>query len=136
MSPAETSFPSSVFVGEAPRLSDLTFASVRVALARALAVFSFLWPFFNYRPVDPGNSTEIDFLPVFLAALLVPEIALRDKWSRLLALPVFAVAVARANPSAPLRLAIDIVPPHGALNLTRYLRDGGRQLESLRGVQS
>ena len=128
MSPGETTFPSSALVCEAPRLSAFTFVETRVALARVLVVFSFVWPFFNYSLFDPGNTTEINFLPVFLAALLLPESSLRERWSILLALPVFAVALAWANPAAPLRLAIGMVPLHIVLNLTRYLREGGKEL--------
>ena len=111
-----------------PALSDLTFASSRLAAAKALVVFSFVWPFFNYSLIDPGNTTELNFLPVFLAALLVPGVASRERWSILLAVPVFAVAIAWGNPAAPLRLAIGIVPLHFVLNLVRRLRERGEEL--------
>ena len=60
----------------------MIFASARLALARALVVFSFVWPFFNFDAVIPGNTMEIDFLLIFVAAGLVPEISLRDKFVR------------------------------------------------------
>jgi hypothetical protein len=109
-------------------LRGLTLAPARLAMARTLVVFCFVWPFFNYSLVDPGNLTEVNFLPVFLAALLVPEVSLREKWSVVLVLPVFQVALLWANPTAPLRLAIGIIPLQFLLNLTRRLRDRGEEL--------
>jgi hypothetical protein len=128
MSSAQTNFPRAGFLGDLSSLRGLTLAPSRLALARILVVFSFVWPFFNYNLVDPGNMTEVNFLPVFLAALLAPEILLRDKWSVLLALPVFAVALFWANPTAPMRLVIGIVPLIFVLNLTRHLREQGQEL--------
>jgi hypothetical protein len=128
MSAAGTGFAGAGPVAEIPWLGALPLVRARVALARALILFSFVWPFFKYDLVDPGNTTEINFLPVFLAALLVPESSLRDRWSLMLALPVFAVAIAWATPTAPLRLAIGIIPLHIVLNMTRYLRMDGREL--------
>jgi hypothetical protein len=108
---------------------DLTCPSARLWVARLLVCFCFVWPFFNYMLLDPENTaTEVNFLPVFLAALLVPEVTLREKRSILLALPVFAVALIWANPSAPLRLAFCIIPLHFLLNLTRRLRERGKSL--------
>jgi hypothetical protein len=109
-------------------LWDLTLPSVRLTIARVLVAFSFVWPFFNYRLIDPDGTVEINFLPVFLAALILPEVTLRDKWSILLALPVFAVALIWANPTAPIRLAIGIVPLHFIINLTRHLREQNEDL--------
>jgi hypothetical protein len=107
---------------------DLTLPSTRLAVARFLVAFCFVWPFFNYLLIDPNNFTEINFLPVFLAALLVPEVTLREAWSISLSLPVFAVALLWANPTAPLRLAIGIIPLHFVLNLTRRLRARGQDI--------
>jgi hypothetical protein len=127
-----TSIPASVFrsdgIGGLSCLGALSFASSRLALAQALVVFSFVWPFFNYQLIDPLSLTEINFLPVFLAALLLPEVALRERRSLLLAMPAFAVALIWANPTAPMRLAVGIVPLHFVLNLTRHLRERGREL--------
>ncbi|MGO8758303.1 MAG: hypothetical protein ACLQG3_09285 [Terracidiphilus sp.] len=109
-------------------LWSLTFPSARVALAGALVAFSFVWPYFNYTLVDPSSQVEINFLPVFLAALLAPEVTLREGRVLLLALPVFLVAQIWGNPTAPLRLAIGIVPLHFVLNLTRHQRERGRNL--------
>ncbi len=122
MSAAQAGFSRADFL-DFSSLRGLTLAPARIAMARALVVFCFVWPFFNYNLVDPGNTTEVNFVPVFLAALLVPEISLREKSSVLLAIPAFAVALLWANPTAPLRLAIGIVPLHFLLNLSRSLRE-------------
>jgi hypothetical protein len=128
MSALQTRFTPVSALGDLPSLSAITFAPARLALAQLLVAFSFVWPFFNYDVVDPGNTTEINFLPVFLAALLLPEVTLREKRSLMLAMPVFAVALLWANPAAPLRLAMGIVPLHFVLNLAHRLRAQGRSL--------
>jgi hypothetical protein len=128
MSTAQTHFSFADGAGALPSLRAFTFAPTRLALARMLVVFSFIWPFFNYQLVDPSSLTEINFLPVILAAVLVPEITLREKWSLVLTLPVFAVALIWANPTAWLRLAVGIIPLHFVLNLTRHLKEHGREL--------
>jgi len=119
--------PVSTLKFEVPWLTlrDLTFLPLRLNCARLLVIFSFVWPFFNYDLIVPGNTTEINFLPVLLAAALVPEILFRDPWSVLLSLPVFAVALLGAPVSAAMRLAIGIVPLLFILNLTQRLREQG-----------
>ena len=107
---------------------DLTLPSTRLAAARFLVAFCFVWPYFNYTLIDSYSQVEINFLPVFLAALLLPEVTVREKWSILLALPVFCVAFIWGNSTAPLRLAIGIVPLHFVLNLRHHLRERGRDL--------
>ena len=102
MSTADFHLPQAGLAGEVASLGLLTFASTRLACAQSLVVFSFIWPFFNFDSVIPGNMMEIDFLLVFVAAALLPEVTLREKRSILLALPVFAVALIWANPTAPL----------------------------------
>lgn len=128
MSTAQTHFSFADGAGALPSLRAFTFAPTRLALARMLVVFSFIWPFFNYQLVDPSSLTEINFLPAILAAVLVPEITLREKWSLVLTLPVIAVALIWANPTAWLRLAVGIIPLHFVLNLTRHLKEHGREL--------
>jgi hypothetical protein len=128
MSTAQTRFSFTENAGVLPSLRAFTFAPTRLELARMLVVFSFIWPFFNYQLVDPSSLTEINFLPVILAALLVPEIALREQRSLLLTLPVFAVALIWGNPTAWLRLAVGIIPLHFVLNLTRHLKAQSREL--------
>jgi hypothetical protein len=117
-----------IFSNEKISLSDLTFLSTRLKLARFLVAFCFVWPFFNYKLFVSDNTPEINFLPVFVAALLLPEVALREVWSIVLALPAFAVALLWANPTAPARLAISILPLHFVLNLTHYLHERGKDL--------
>ncbi len=127
-----SSAPTGVFSADPSRLIaaawDLTLPSTRLAAARFLVAFCFVWPYFNYTLIDPNSQVEINFLPVFLAAFLLPEVTLREKWSILLALPVFCVAFIWGNPAAPLRLAAGIVPLHFVLNLARHLRERGRDL--------
>jgi hypothetical protein len=109
-------------------LWNLTFPSARLRVARWLIAFSFVWPFFNFAGIFPEMSLEVNFVFVFLAAGLLPEDTFCEKWSLLLALPAFAVAIIWANPTAPLRLAIGIIPLHFVFNLTRRLRERGQDL--------
>src|ERR1700722_1441650 len=106
----------------------LTFPAARLALARLLVAFCFVWPYFNYTLVDPDSQVEVNFIPVFLAAILLPEVTFRDKWPILLALPALCTAFLWGSPTAPLRLAIGIVPLIFVLNLTQYLRERNRDL--------
>lgn len=128
MSTVQTRFLFADGPGALSSLRAFTFAPTRLALAQMLVVFSFIWPFFNYQLVDPSSLTEINFLPVILAAVLVPEITFREMRSLLLTLPIFAVALIWANPTAWLRLAVGIIPLHFVLNLTRHLKEQGREL--------
>jgi hypothetical protein len=106
----------------------LTFPAARLAVARLLVAFCFVWPYFNYTLVDPDSQVEVNFLPVFLAAILLPEVTFREKWSILLALPALCTAFLWGGPTAPLRLAIGIVPLIFVLNLTQHLRERNRDL--------
>jgi hypothetical protein len=107
---------------------DLTFPAARLALARLLVAFCFVWPYFNYTLIDPDSQVEVNFLPIFLAAVLLPEVTFREKWPILLALPAFCTAFLWGGPMAPLRLAIGIVPLIFVLNLTQHLRERNRDL--------
>jgi hypothetical protein len=115
---------------EAPALglSYLTLPNVRLNMARALVLFCFVWPYFNYTQMFADSTMEINFLPVFLAALIVPEVTLQSPMALLLALPSFGIAIIWAAPTAPLRLAIGILPLIFILNLTRHLRERGQTL--------
>jgi hypothetical protein len=123
---AETIFDTPLRMLAAAR--EMTLPSTRLAVARLLVAFCFVWPYFNYVLVDSDSRVEINFLPVFLAALLLPEVTLREPRSILLALPVFCMPLIGGNPVASLRLATGIVPFHFVLNLTRHLRDKGCDL--------
>jgi len=57
---------------------ELTFPAARLALARLLVAFCFVWPYFNYTLIDPDSKVEVNFLPVFLAAILLPEVTFRE----------------------------------------------------------
>jgi hypothetical protein len=106
----------------------LTFPAARLTLARLLVAFCFVWPYFNYTLVNPDSLVEVNFLPVFLAAILLPEVTFREKWPILLALPALCTAFLWGSPTAPLRLAIGIVPLIFVLNLTQHLRERNRDL--------
>jgi hypothetical protein len=116
------------FGNSAFSLSDLTLFPIRVTLAKLLVIFSFVWPFFNYQLVASDSTVELNFLPVFLAALLLPEVMLHKAWPIAFALPIFGVAFIWASPSASLRLVIAIIPLHFVLNLTRHLQEHGQDL--------
>ena len=107
---------------------ELTFPAARLALARLLVAFCFVWPYFNYTLVDPDSKVEVNFLPVFLAAILLPEVTFREKWPILLALPALCAAFLWGSQTAPLRLAVGIVPLIFVLNLTQHLRERNRDL--------
>ena len=109
-------------------LEDLTLLPIRIWTARLLVAICFVWPYFNFGLADTGMNLEVNCLPVFAAAALLPEVLWRDRRSILLALPVFGVAAVWATPAAVLRLAIAIVPLHFLLNLTRHLRARGQSL--------
>lgn len=109
-------------------MADLTLRPIRIWTARLLVAICFVWPFFNFGIAIAGSTLEVNFLPVFAAAALLPEILLRDRPSILLAVPVFIVAALWATPSAVLRLVIAMVPLHFLLNLTHHLRERGQSL--------
>jgi hypothetical protein len=111
-----------------PSLEALTLFPQRLAAARVLVAFCFVWPFFNYNLVDPGNMMEVNFLPVFVAAALLPGIMLSEWRSLLLSLPVFAVAALGASPVEALRIGIGIIPLHFLLNLARHLEQRSMSL--------
>lgn len=107
--------------------AELTLQSLRFGIARVLIVFCFVWPFFNFRTILPDSPTEINFLPVFMAAAFAPELLFRDPLL-LLSLPVFGVALLGAPVSAALRLAVAIIPLLFIFNLATVLRRRGTEL--------
>jgi hypothetical protein len=106
----------------------MTLPALRLAIARGCVVLCFFWPFFNYDLVVPGCTVEINFLPVFAAALILPEIFLLDLPSLLLTLPAYLIALIFSAPTSPARLMIALVPLHIIFNLTRRLRENGEEL--------
>ncbi len=111
-----------------PTFHELTLPTLRLTVARALVVINFLWPFFNFDLIFPGNNMEVNFLFVFLAALILPEILL-DEWKSIVfAVPAFLVALICSSPTSCLRLIAAIVPLHFIFNLTRALRSRGIEL--------
>jgi len=111
-----------------PSLHDLTLPELRLAIGRGLVVFSFIWPFFNFDLIVPGNTMEVNFLLVFVAALILPEIFLEDWQSIVFAVPAFLVGLIASGPTSCLRLIAAVVPLHFLFNLTRALRARGMEL--------
>ncbi len=111
-----------------PSLHELTLPGLRLALGRFLVVASFFWPFFNFDLIAPGSTLEINFLPVFAAVLILPELFFLDIPALLLTIPAYLAAFFLATPSAAARLVIAMVPMHFILNLVRRLRERGGDL--------
>ena len=111
-----------------PTLRTLTLQPLRVRIAQAFVVICFVWPFFNFDLVLPGSPMEIDFLPVLLACILVPEMFLCDLRCCLLSLPVFAIALLGASLTAAERVGIGVVPLLFLLNFRRFLDGQGKSL--------
>jgi hypothetical protein len=109
-------------------IRSLSLFPVRIEIGRFLIALCFLLPFFNYHLIDPDYAMEANFLPVLLAAVILPEIMLREVWSLLLLLPVFAVALFGATPTAFMRVGIGVIPLLFVLNLTCHLREQRRGL--------
>lgn len=109
-------------------IGDLTLFPLRVALGRFLVALCFVLPYVNYHLIDDGYRMEANFLPVLLAAIILPEIFLSDKWSVLLLVPVFAVSLLGSTLDPFMRMAIGVVPFVFVLNLTVYLRKQGKCL--------
>lgn len=122
-----------------PSIYDLTLPEVRLALGRWMVLLCFFWPFFNFDQIVPGSKLEINFLPVFAAVLILPEIFFLDIPALLLAVPAYLIALLLASPSAALRLMIAMVPVHFILNLVRRFRERGSELVparwALRGLK-
>ena len=111
-----------------PSLYEMTLPALRLATARGCVLLCFFWPFFNYDLVVPGSTVEINFLPVFAAGVILPELFLLDLPALLLTLPAYLIALIFSAPTSAARLMIGLVPLHIIFNLTRRLRENGEEL--------
>lgn len=100
--------------------------SLRLRLARFLVVVSFVWPFVNASYFFPDSLVEINFVLVFVAMGLVPEVFLEDGISLLLIAGAAAVATIWGTADAALRIIVGTVPFIFIVGLYRhFLRRGG-----------
>ncbi len=91
----------------------------RIRLARFLVAVSFVWPFLNAGNLL-GATFETNFILVFVAAALMPEILLKDGVTFLLATVVILIAAVLApNGTGYLRLTIGLLPIIFIVNLHR-----------------
>jgi hypothetical protein len=82
----------------------------------------------NLSRFFPSVGAELNFLPVFLAAALVPEVTFNETLAYGLAAPLFFTATIFANSNAPLRLAMGIIPLLFVFSLVRHLRRRNQEL--------
>jgi len=102
--------------------------SLRLNSAKFLVVLTFVWPFINTSYVFPQSTVEINFLPVFLAIGLAPELLFEDLTSLLLTIAAVALAAVWGPPDSALRLIIGALPCLFLLSLYRHFRSCGKEL--------
>jgi len=93
---------------------------VRVQMARLLVIFSFVWPFINANYFFPKAEFEINFLPVFLAVALAPEIFAADGVALALLAGGLSIAAIWGSSDAVMRVAIGAVPCIFLFNFHSY----------------
>lgn len=110
--------------------SSRNLSHLRLRLARWIITICLVWPFFNANYFF--NATfETNFLPIFVAALLMPEALLSDKRSLLLVLSVILMSAAiQPNGSGYLRLVIALLPILFIFNLCRLCIGRNEELVS------
>jgi hypothetical protein len=108
--------------------SSRNLSHLRLRLARWIITICLIWPFLNTNYFF--NATfETNFLPIFVAALLMPEALLNDKRSLLLVLAVILMsAVIQPNGSGYLRLAIALLPILFIFNVYRISEGRNEEL--------
>lgn len=102
--------------------------SLRLTLAKFLVVVSFVWPFINANYFFPESTVEINFLLVFLAIGLFPEVFFEDTTSTLLIVAAVATAAVFGTVDSALRLIIGAVPCLFLVGLYRYFLRRGEEL--------
>ena len=102
--------------------------SLRLNSAKFLVVLNFVWPFINTSYLFPQSTVEINFLPVFLAIGLAPELLFEDLTSLLLTIAAVALAAVWGPPDSALRLIISALPCLFLLSLYRHFRSCGKEL--------
>ncbi len=112
------------------------FRVLRISTARLLVNLNFVWPFINASYF--GDSTlETNFIPVFIAAMLVPEVLFEDSRSLILSGAIILLAAFAAPPGsyAWLRLVIAVIPTIFLIGFYRYLSRSNRELISISLVE-
>jgi len=108
--------------------SSRNLSHIRLRLARLSVAICLFWPFFNANYFF-NATVETNFLPIFVAVLLMPEVLWDDKRSLLLVLAVILMSAAiQPNGSGYLRLAIALIPLLFILNLHRRCIGRNEQL--------
>lgn len=102
--------------------------SVRLRLARFLVLVSFVWPFVNANYFFPDSPVEINFVLVFVAIGLVPEVLLEDWISLVLVVASAAAASIWGTTDAALRIIIGTTPCLFVVGLFRHFLRGGEEL--------
>src|SRR6266849_3694833 len=102
--------------------------SLRLNSAKFLVVLNFVWPFINTSYVFPHSTVEINFLPVFLAMGLAPELLFEDLTSLLLTVAAVAFAAVWGPTDSALRLIIGVLPCLFLLSLHGHFRSRGKEL--------
>jgi glycosyltransferase involved in cell wall biosynthesis len=102
--------------------------SLRLNLARFLVVVSFVWPFINANYFFPESTVEINFLLVFLAIGLAPELLFEDLSSLLLIIVAVALAAVWGPTGSALRLVVGVLPCIFLPSLYRRFRSCGKEL--------
>ena len=100
----------------------------RFQLARLLVVISFVWPFININHFFPQSDVEINFLPVFVASMMMPEVLAADGIALTLLAATLGVSVLWGSENAVLRVVIAAVPCLFLLNFHQYCLRRGRDL--------
>ena len=101
---------------------------VRFRVAQFLVLVCFVVPFFNFNHFFAQSEVEVNFLPVFLAVLVLPEVFLADGLSVFLLAATLGMSVLLAPTESVLRLIIGAVPCLFLLNLNRHCLSRGREL--------
>jgi len=101
---------------------------LRLGLMRALVALSFVWPFINANYFFPQAEFEVNFLPVFVAAAIAPEILAADGVALALLTGTLAFAATYGSMDAVLRIAIGAFPCIFLLNLQQYCVRSNKEL--------
>lgn len=102
--------------------------AARFRAAQFLVALCFVWPFINVNHFFPQWDVEVNFLPIFLAMMVLPEVLLADGFSVLLLAATFVVSAVWGTPEAVLRLSIGSIPCLFLLNLQQYCLRRGKEL--------
>ncbi len=102
--------------------------AARFRAAQFLVVLCFVWPFINVNHFFPQWDVEVNFVPIFLAIMILPEVLLADGLSALLLAATIAVSALWGLPEAVLRILIGGIPCLFLLNLQQYCLSRNKEL--------